>query len=84
MALQEKIIVCGAGPTFLGMALRFVAGPAATAAGALAMGLRGDVLRLAIIQVGSVRSVRQQCPCRSLGYCRMDDLSTLICSCFVW
>ncbi|KAL5201117.1 hypothetical protein ABZP36_035471 [Zizania latifolia] len=50
MALQEKIIVCGAGPTVLGMALRFVAGPAATAVGALALGLRGDVLRLAIIQ----------------------------------
>ncbi|RLN36003.1 putative auxin efflux carrier component 4 [Panicum miliaceum] len=43
MALQEKIIVCGAGPTLLGMALRFVAGPAATAAGAVALGLRGDV-----------------------------------------
>lgn len=51
MALQEKIIVCGAGPTLLGMALRFVAGPAATAAGAVAVGLRGDILRLAIIQV---------------------------------
>jgi hypothetical protein len=51
MALQEKIIVCGASLTALGMALRFVAGPAATAAGAVALGLRGDVLRLAIIQV---------------------------------
>lgn len=51
MALQERIIVCGAGLTALGMALRFVAGPAATAAGAVALGLRGDLLRLAIIQV---------------------------------
>ena len=51
MALQEKIIVCGAGLTALGMALRFVAGPAATDAVAVALGLRGDVLRLAIIQV---------------------------------
>ncbi|BAF25516.1 hypothetical protein OsI_31952 [Oryza sativa Indica Group] len=50
MALQDKIIVCGAGLTVLGMALRFVAGPAATAVGAFALGLRGDLLRLAIIQ----------------------------------
>jgi len=57
MALQEKIIVCGAGPTMLGMALRFVAGPAATAAGAMALGLRGDVLRLAIIQAALPQSI---------------------------
>uniref|UniRef100_A0A0D9XFE0 Auxin efflux carrier component n=1 Tax=Leersia perrieri TaxID=77586 RepID=A0A0D9XFE0_9ORYZ len=57
MALQEKIIVCGAGPTVLGMALRFVAGPAATAAGAFALGLRGDLLRLAIIQAALPQSI---------------------------
>ncbi|CAL5063517.1 unnamed protein product [Urochloa decumbens] len=57
MALQEKIIVCGAGPTLLGMALRFVAGPAATAAGAVALGLRGDVLRLAIIQAALPQAI---------------------------
>jgi auxin efflux carrier family protein len=55
MALQEKIIVCGTGPAILGMVLRFVAGPAATAVGAMILGLRGDVLRLAIIQVSSER-----------------------------
>ncbi|CAL5087479.1 unnamed protein product [Urochloa decumbens] len=57
MALQEKIIVCGAGPTLLGMALRFGAGPAATAAGAVALGLRGDVLRLAIIQAALPQAI---------------------------
>ena len=57
MALQEKIIACGAGPTILSMALRFVAGPAATAAGAMALGLRGDVLRLAIIQAALPQSI---------------------------
>ncbi|KAM0851873.1 hypothetical protein ACQ4PT_052139 [Festuca glaucescens] len=51
MPLQEKIVVCGAGLTGLGMALRFIAGPAATAAGAVALGLRGENLRLAIIHV---------------------------------
>ncbi|KAK1643856.1 hypothetical protein QYE76_061661 [Lolium multiflorum] len=53
MALQKKIIVCGAGLNALGMAvavaLRFIAGRAATTAGAVAFGLRGDVPRLAII-----------------------------------
>ncbi|KAK3133769.1 hypothetical protein QOZ80_6AG0540770 [Eleusine coracana subsp. coracana] len=57
MAMQEKIIVCGAGPTLLGMVLRFVAGPAATAVGAVALGLRGDVLRLAIIQAALPQSI---------------------------
>ena len=41
----------GPGLTTLGMVLRFVAAPAATAVGALLIGLRGDVLRVAIIQV---------------------------------
>uniref|UniRef100_A0A0E0M331 Auxin efflux carrier component n=1 Tax=Oryza punctata TaxID=4537 RepID=A0A0E0M331_ORYPU len=60
MALQEKIIVCGAGPTVLGMVLRFVAGPAATAVGAFALGLRGDLLRLAIIQAYThLQEIRQ-------------------------
>ncbi|KAK3130483.1 hypothetical protein QOZ80_6BG0494010 [Eleusine coracana subsp. coracana] len=57
MAMQKKIIVCGAGPTLLGMVLRFVAGPAATAVGAVALGLRGDVLRLAIIQAALPQSI---------------------------
>ncbi|WVZ92035.1 hypothetical protein U9M48_038132 [Paspalum notatum var. saurae] len=50
MAQQEKVIACGAGLAALGMALRFVAGPLATLVGAAAFGLRGDVLRFAIIQ----------------------------------
>nr|CAB3453878.1 unnamed protein product [Digitaria exilis] len=57
MALQKKIIACGVWPTMLGMALRFVAGPAATTAGAVALGLRGDVLRLAIIQAALPQAI---------------------------
>lgn len=49
--MQERIIACGAGPTAFGMVLRFIAGPAAMAIGSLAVGLRGNVLRVAIIQV---------------------------------
>jgi auxin efflux carrier family len=51
MALQEKLIACGPGLTVVGMVLRFIAGPAAMAIGAIAMGLHGDTLRVAIIQV---------------------------------
>lgn len=51
MALQEKIIACGLNLTAVGMVLRFIAGPAAMAIGAIAVGLHGDLLRVAIIQV---------------------------------
>lgn len=51
MAMQEKIIACGPSLTAFAMALRFVAGPAAMAIGSIAVGLRGDLLRVAIIQV---------------------------------
>ncbi|KAL6846811.1 hypothetical protein ACP4OV_024259 [Aristida adscensionis] len=77
MALQEKIIVCGAGPTVLGMALRFVAGPAATAVGALAVGLRGDVLRLAIIQAALPQAITTFVFAREYGL-HADILSTAV------
>lgn len=51
MAKQEKIIACGTTLTVYGMVLRFIAGPAAMAIGCIAVGLHGDVLRIAIIQV---------------------------------
>lgn len=51
MASQEKLIACGPSLTAFGMVLKFIAGPAAMAIGAIAVGLHGDVLRVAIIQV---------------------------------
>nr|WCB22849.1 PIN4 [Zizania latifolia] len=57
MAQQERVIACGAGLTALGMALRFVAGLVATLLGAAALGLRGDVLHLAIIQAALPQSI---------------------------
>ena len=51
MALQEKMIACGPRLTVFWMVLRFIAGPAAMAIGAIAAGLHGDVLRVAIVQV---------------------------------
>lgn len=51
MALQGKIIACGAALTIYAMILRFVVGPATMALGCVVLGLRGNVLRIAIIQV---------------------------------
>ncbi|XP_011014382.1 PREDICTED: putative auxin efflux carrier component 8 [Populus euphratica] len=57
MALQEKVISCGASLTVIGMILRFIAGPAAMAIGSIAVGLQGDVLRVAIIQAALPQSI---------------------------
>ena len=51
MALQEKLIACGPSLTLFGMLLKFIAGPATMAIGSYAVGLHGDALRVAIIQV---------------------------------
>ncbi|KAI6684387.1 hypothetical protein NL676_030300 [Syzygium grande] len=57
MALQEKLIACGPSLTVFGMVLRFIAGPVAMAIGSIALGLRGDVLRVAIIQAALPQSI---------------------------
>jgi hypothetical protein len=51
MAQQEKVLACGPSFAALGLVLKFALGPAAMAIGSIAVGLRGDVLRVAIIQV---------------------------------
>jgi auxin efflux carrier family protein len=51
MALQPKLIACGWRATGVSMAVRFLAGPAVMAAASLAIGLRGTLLRIAIVQV---------------------------------
>lgn len=57
MALQKNLVACGPGLTVFGMVLRFIAGPAAMAIGAIAVGLHGDVLRVAIIQAALPQSI---------------------------
>ncbi|PWA92305.1 Auxin efflux carrier [Artemisia annua] len=57
MALQPKIIDCGATLTAFGMLLRFVVAPAAMAVGSLLVGLRGDVLCIAIIQAALPQAI---------------------------
>ncbi|XP_004498307.1 auxin efflux carrier component 4-like [Cicer arietinum] len=50
MALQPKIIACGNSVASFAMAIRFIAGPAVMAAAAIAVGLRGTLLHVAIVQ----------------------------------
>ncbi|CAO2162640.1 unnamed protein product [Urochloa humidicola] len=77
MAQQERIIACGAGLAALGMALRFVAGPLATLVGAAAFGLRGDVLRFAIIQAALPQSIASFVYAQEYGL-HADVLSTAV------
>jgi len=51
MALQPNIIACGWRATGISMGVRFLAGPAVMTAASLAIGLRGNLLRVAIVQV---------------------------------
>ncbi|XP_077213830.1 auxin efflux carrier family protein [Tasmannia lanceolata] len=50
MALQPRIIACGAKMAVLGMLIRFVSGPTLMSAASVAVGLRGVQLRTAIVQ----------------------------------
>ena len=51
MALQPKIIACGNSVATFAMAVRFLTGPAVMAAASIAVGLRGNLLHVAIVQV---------------------------------
>lgn len=51
MALQPKIIACGNSVAAFAMAVRFLTGPAVMAAASIAVGLRGALLHIAIVQV---------------------------------
>ncbi|KAK9060045.1 hypothetical protein SSX86_020749 [Deinandra increscens subsp. villosa] len=50
MALQPKIIACGNQVASFAMAVRFLTGPAVMAAASIAVGLRGNLLHVAIVQ----------------------------------
>ncbi|XP_044465527.1 probable auxin efflux carrier component 1c [Mangifera indica] len=50
MALQPRIIACGNSTAAFAMAVRFLAGPAVMAAASIAVGLRGVLLHVAIVQ----------------------------------
>ncbi|XP_008800898.1 auxin efflux carrier component 4 [Phoenix dactylifera] len=50
MALQPKLIPCGNSAATFAMAVRFLTGPAVMAAASIAVGLRGVLLHVAIVQ----------------------------------
>lgn len=50
MALQPRIIACGNSIASFAMAVRFLTGPAVMAAASIAVGLRGVLLHIAIVQ----------------------------------
>ncbi|KAL3510599.1 hypothetical protein ACH5RR_030000 [Cinchona calisaya] len=50
MALQPKIIACGNSVAAFAMAVRFLTGPAVMAVASIAIGLRGTLLHIAIVQ----------------------------------
>ncbi|KAL2558933.1 Auxin efflux carrier component 3 [Forsythia ovata] len=50
MALQPKIIACGNTVAAFSMAVRFLTGPAVMAAASIAVGLRGTLLHVAVVQ----------------------------------
>uniref|UniRef100_A0A7N0UB01 PIN-like protein n=1 Tax=Kalanchoe fedtschenkoi TaxID=63787 RepID=A0A7N0UB01_KALFE len=50
MALQDKMIACGIRNGVIAMAMKFLIGPAVMAISSVAMGLRGRVLKIAIMQ----------------------------------
>ncbi|XP_027185700.1 auxin efflux carrier component 5-like [Coffea eugenioides] len=77
MALQEKIVACGTSLTIFGMVLRFIAGPAAMAIGSIAVGLHGDVLRVAIIQAAVPQSITSFIFAKEYGL-HADVLSTAV------
>lgn len=51
MALQPKIIACGKSVAAFSMAVRFLTGPAVIAATSIAIGIRGVLLHVVIVQV---------------------------------
>ena len=50
MALQPSVIACGNSVAVASMAVRFLAGPAVIAAASAAVGLRGTLFKVAIVQ----------------------------------
>jgi hypothetical protein len=54
MALQPKIIACGKSVAMFSMVVRFLVGPAVMAAISLALGIRGVLLHVAVVQVNFI------------------------------
>ncbi|KAI3929208.1 hypothetical protein MKX01_006444 [Papaver californicum] len=57
VALQPNAVACGIPMAAYSMAVRFLAGPAITAATSLAVGLRGKLLRICIVQAALPQAI---------------------------
>ncbi|KAI4364616.1 hypothetical protein MLD38_020683 [Melastoma candidum] len=57
MAMQKRVIACGARLAVLAMVLRFIAGPAIMALSSFAVGLHGTALQIAIIQAALPQAI---------------------------
>lgn len=51
MASQARVIACGTQKAVLAMAMKFLAGPALMTVPSIVLGLRGKLLKVAIVQV---------------------------------
>ena len=51
MASRPSIIACGIPMAMVAMAMKFIVGPALIAVASIAVGLKGTVLKVAIVQV---------------------------------
>ncbi|KAL6619957.1 hypothetical protein ACP70R_035096 [Stipagrostis hirtigluma subsp. patula] len=77
MAQQDNLIPCGPSLTFLGLVLKFVLDPIAMTIGSIAVGLRGDVVRVAIIQAAVPQSITSFIFAKEYGL-HPDVLSTAV------
>ncbi|KAM0001530.1 putative membrane transport protein [Helianthus debilis subsp. tardiflorus] len=57
MAMQDRMIECSAKLAVVAMILRFIVAPATMAVGSFAVGLRGDILHVAIIQAALPQAI---------------------------
>ncbi|XP_014660320.1 probable auxin efflux carrier component 5a [Setaria italica] len=77
MAQQDKLIPCGLSLTFLGLVLKFILDPIVMTIGSIAVGLHGDVLRVAIIQAAVPQSITSFIFAKEYGL-HPDVLSTVV------
>ncbi|CAH8354754.1 unnamed protein product [Eruca vesicaria subsp. sativa] len=77
MALQPKMIACGAKKATMGMLIRFISGPAFMAAASVIVGLKGSRLHAAIVQAALPQGIVPFVFAREYGL-HPDLLSTLV------
>ncbi|KAJ0962235.1 hypothetical protein J5N97_030063 [Dioscorea zingiberensis] len=77
MALQPKIIACGKSVAVFSMAVRFLTGPAVIAATSIAIGVRGVLLHVAIVQAALPQGIVPFVFAKEYN-CHADILSTAV------